>query len=88
MALVALVDVAAGGADVAVRFGPLPDSTLTARKLSDSPRVVVASPSYLARHGTPKIPEDLYDHNCLNFTIRRAEPVWTFRRDYALSAWT
>jgi DNA-binding transcriptional LysR family regulator len=83
-----LVDVAAGEADVAIRFGPLADSSLTARKLSENRRVIVAAPDYLARHGTPLVPEDLLDHNCLNFNFRRAEPVWPFRRDgrdYALS---
>ncbi|WP_371128274.1 LysR substrate-binding domain-containing protein [Sphingomonas sp. NFR15] len=84
----ALVDVAAGQADVAVRFGPLADSTLTARKIGETRRVVVASPDYLARHGVPREPEDLHGHNCLNFNFRRAEPVWPFRRagrDFALS---
>lgn len=76
-----LVDVAAGQADVAIRFGPLPDSTLTARKLGETRRVIVASPEYLARHGTPREPEDLHRHNCLNFNFRRAEPIWPFRRD-------
>lgn len=76
-----LVDIAAGQADVAVRFGPLPDSALTARKLGETGRVIVASPAYLARHGTPQAPEDLLRHNCLNFNFRRAEPVWPFRRD-------
>jgi DNA-binding transcriptional LysR family regulator len=76
-----LVDVAGGQADVAVRFGPLPDSSLTARKLGETGRVIVASPAYLARAGTPRVPEDLHRHNCLNFNFRRAEPVWPFRRD-------
>ncbi|MBF7011095.1 LysR family transcriptional regulator [Novosphingobium resinovorum] len=83
-----LVDIAAGQADVAIRFGPLTDSPLTARKLGENGRVIVASPAYLHRHGTPAIPEDLHGHNCLNFNFRRAEPVWPFRkdgRDYALS---
>ncbi len=83
-----VVDIAAGQADVAIRFGPLADSPLTARKLGETGRVIVASPAYLARHGTPQIPEDLHDHSCLNFNFRRVEPVWPFRRegrDYALS---
>lgn len=83
-----LVDVAAGQADVAVRFGPLPDSSLTARKIGETGRVIVASPAYLARKGAPRTPEDLHGHNCLNFSFRRAEPVWPFRRDgrdFALS---
>jgi len=83
-----LVDLAAGQADVAIRFGPLADSPLTARKLGESRRVIIASPAYLAKHGTPKVPEDLYAHNCLNFNFRRAEPTWPFRdgeREYVLS---
>jgi DNA-binding transcriptional LysR family regulator len=76
-----VIDVAAGQADVAIRFGRLPDSALTARKLGETGRVVVASPAYLARRGEPITPEDLHDHDCLNFSFRRAEPVWPFRRD-------
>jgi DNA-binding transcriptional LysR family regulator len=82
-----IVDVAAGQADVAVRGGPMPDSALTARRLSENGRTIVASPDYLARWGVPDTPEDLHNHNCLNFSFRRAEPVWPFRRDgvdYAL----
>ncbi|KGB55043.1 LysR family transcriptional regulator [Sphingopyxis sp. LC81] len=76
-----LVDIAAGQADVAIRFGPLADSPLTARKLGESRRVIIASPAYLAAHGTPRVPEDLHGHNCLNFNFRRAEPTWPFRDD-------
>lgn len=83
----AMVDVAAGQADVAVRAGPLADSALTARRLGEHGRTIVASPAYLARWGTPRRPHDLHNHNCLNFSFRRAEPVWPFREngtDYAL----
>ena len=77
------VDVAAGQADVAVRAGPLTDSPLMARRLAENGRTIVASPDYLARRGAPQTPEDLHDHNCLNFNFRRAEPVWPFRKDGA-----
>lgn len=83
-----LVDIAAGQADVAIRFGPLADSALTARKLGETRRVIVASPDYLSRFGTPQVPEDLHHHNCLNFNFRRVEPVWPFShagRDFALT---
>ncbi|MFB4368672.1 MULTISPECIES: LysR family transcriptional regulator [unclassified Pseudomonas] len=76
-----VVDILGGQADVAVRFGPLPDSPLTARKIGESGQLVVASPDYLARHGTPQLPEDLLQHNCLRFNFRRAEPNWPFVRD-------
>ncbi|VXB30373.1 LysR family transcriptional regulator [Brevundimonas sp. G8] len=83
-----VVDVAAGQADVAIRFGPLADSPLTARRLGDTGRTIVASPDYLAQRGVPRVPEDLHDHDCLNFNFRRQEPIWPFRRDgrdYALT---
>ncbi len=76
-----IVDIAGGQADVAIRFGALADSLLTARKLGESGRVIVASPDYLARHGMPAVPEDLHAHNCLNFNFRRAEPIWPFCRN-------
>lgn len=76
-----VVDILAGEADVAVRFGPLPDSPLTARRIGETGQVVVASPDYLQRHGTPQQPEDLAAHNCLRFNFRRAEPNWPFIRD-------
>lgn len=76
-----VVDILAGEADVAVRFGPLPDSPLTARRIGDTGQVVVASPDYLERHGTPQQPEDLAEHNCMRFNFRRAEPNWPFLRD-------
>jgi DNA-binding transcriptional LysR family regulator len=75
----ALADVAAGQADVAIRIGPLADSALTALKLGEFRRVVVASPDYLMRHGTPRTPDDLSGHNCLNMNFRRAESRWPFR---------
>ncbi|WP_263227573.1 LysR family transcriptional regulator [Pseudomonas alabamensis] len=82
-----VVDILAGQADVAIRFGQLADSPLTARYLGVTGQVVVASPAYLALHGTPQVPEDLLQHNCLRFNFRRAEPDWPFVRDgqtYAL----
>ncbi|MGC1331869.1 LysR family transcriptional regulator [Pseudomonas sp.] len=76
-----VVDILGGQADVAIRFGTLADSPLTARRLGDTGQVVVASPDYLARHGTPQVPEDLLQHNCLRFSFRRAVSDWPLRRD-------
>ena len=53
------------GFDLAVRIAHLEDSSLTARKLAPNRRVVCASPAYLERHGTPKTPDELTQHNCL-----------------------
>ncbi len=74
-------DVQGGEADVAIRFGQLPDSTLNARRLGDTGRTVVASPEYLAHAGIPQTPADLQRFNCLDFSFRRLEPGWPFRQD-------
>jgi|SRR5579859_6216323 len=62
-----LVSVIDEGIDVAVRIGAQADSDLIMRKLADSYRVIVASPDYLARNGTPRHPDDLIDHECLSY---------------------
>ncbi|RVT97498.1 LysR family transcriptional regulator [Rhodovarius crocodyli] len=76
-----VIDLLEERTDIALRAGPLRDSTLMARKLMESPRVIVASPAYLARHGTPQRPEDLDHHNCLRFNFRRLVDDWPFRID-------
>ena len=53
------------GFDLAVRIAELEDSSLAARKLAPNRRVVCASPEYLRRHGTPRTPRDLAQHNFL-----------------------
>lgn len=60
-----VVDLVDAGIDVALRMGALPDSTLVARPLAPSRRVVCASPAYLAEFGIPRHPSALRDHNCL-----------------------
>lgn len=75
----ALVDLVGERTDVAIRHGPLRDSSLRARKLGSSRWIVAASPEYLQRHGTPQTPADLERHNCLNFNYRRSVEGWTFR---------
>ncbi|NYE24814.1 LysR family transcriptional regulator [Pigmentiphaga litoralis] len=72
-------DLATDRIDVAIRVGLLPDSDLIAAQLAPQHRIVCASPAYLARRGTPKTPEDLLQHDCLN---KHFGPVpsgwWTF----------
>ncbi|MFT4054062.1 MAG: LysR family transcriptional regulator [Novosphingobium sp.] len=53
--------------DCALRVGPLPDSGLVARPIGKLTLINVASPAYLARHGTPKTPDDLGDHHVVNY---------------------
>lgn len=71
------IDLIEEGIDLAVRIGPLRDSTLTARKLCISRRVLVASKAYLDRRGRPLVPEDLRRHDCLVYTGRDARDAWT-----------
>ncbi|MGQ3211542.1 MAG: LysR family transcriptional regulator [Shinella sp.] len=73
-----VIDVIGERTDVAIRSGPLRDSSLKARKLLESRKVVIAAPDYLARHGTPQHPADLAAHNCLRFNFRRSMDDWPF----------
>jgi DNA-binding transcriptional LysR family regulator len=75
----ALVDLLSQKADLAFRTGALQDSSLRARKIGESPRVVCAAPSYLSNKGTPKTPNELHRHNCLTFNFRRSPASWPFR---------
>jgi DNA-binding transcriptional LysR family regulator len=65
--------------DIAIRIGALTDSTLHARALSSSPLHVLASPDYLARHGTPVTPEELEGHGLLGFAQYELGNVWPLR---------
>jgi DNA-binding transcriptional LysR family regulator len=60
-----LLDLLREGVDMAVRLAKLEDSSLIVRKIVDCPRVLCASPAYLAAHGEPQEPEDLLGHDCL-----------------------
>ncbi len=74
------VDVVGEGIDLAVRFGVLADSTLRVRKLGEHPRLVCAAPSYVEKHGEPKTPADLEDHNCIVMRWGNyLDHVWPFR---------
>jgi len=63
-----LVDLLEGEFDVGVRIGRLRDSSLIARKIAPVRLVVCAAPNYLAQHGAPRTPDDLANHNCLEYT--------------------
>lgn len=74
-----VIDLLGERTDLAIRTGPMRDSSLKARGILDSHRVIVASPDYLARHGVPRVPDDLDGHNCLLFNFRRTMDDWPFR---------
>ncbi|WP_350030181.1 LysR substrate-binding domain-containing protein [Caballeronia sp. GAWG1-1] len=73
------VDLVEGAFDMAIRFGELPDSRLSARRIMSNRRFLCASPKYLERFGTPEKIEDLLQHRCI---IHRqnddAHGVWRF----------
>jgi DNA-binding transcriptional LysR family regulator len=62
-----VVDLVAKDIDLAMRLwvGPLPDSTLTARRMGGFPMGIYSAPGYLERAGVPQHPTDLADHDCL-----------------------
>jgi DNA-binding transcriptional LysR family regulator len=73
------IDLVKDGVDLAIRVGPLPDSSLIARKIGDSPRVTVVSPDYLAEHGEPKTLSDLKEHSCIVYTFLTTRNEWHFK---------
>lgn len=77
----AVVDILEQRTDVAVRAGPLKSSNLMARKLGQTPMVIVASPAYLARCGMPATPGELAGHNLLDANYARTNTGWPLRHD-------
>jgi len=74
-----IVDLIEEGFDVAVRFGPLPESTLIARRLCRVDGLLCAAPSYLARRGTPATVEELDAHDRVLFTPSPRTQSWTLQ---------
>ena len=70
------VDLIAQGIDVAIRMGKLADSSLGARYLGANPWVMVASPAYLKKHGTPKRAQDLSAHVALIYSSVVGDEFW------------
>ncbi len=73
-----MVDLVDEGFDLAIRIGEIHQEDLVARYLAPYRMVICAAPAYLARYGTPGMPEDLADHLCLSHT------VWTARNEWRL----
>jgi len=72
------VDLVAEGVDVAIRIDILDDSSLIARRLGDSPRLLVASKSYLQKHGRPNHPDELKNFDCLVYSLLSTGNIWHF----------
>lgn len=69
--------------DLAVRIGELPDSSLIAIRVGEIRSVVCASPTYLAKHGTPKTPQDLARQDCVTFASLAGSGSWPFKSERA-----
>lgn len=70
-----IVDIVGMGIDLAIRIATLQDSELVARSLAPNPRVLCASPDYLARHGRPSTLDELKTHQCIAL---HGMPCWSF----------
>jgi DNA-binding transcriptional LysR family regulator len=76
-------DLVAENIDAALRLGVLTDSSLRARKLAQSERLVIASPAYLARRGVPATPADVLNHDAIIYSQWTGGEEWSFRRGTA-----
>ena len=74
-----VIDLLSEGIDVALRTGTLADSNMTARKLAQGRRSVVATPAYLAAHGTPRTPAELAHHQAVVYDPGGGGSTWSFR---------
>ena len=74
-----VVDLVEEGFDLGIRIGTAGPHNVVARKLGETRIVPCASPDYLAKHGTPQVPEDLARHNCFTYEYVTPRNVWTFR---------
>jgi DNA-binding transcriptional LysR family regulator len=75
------IDLLEEGMDVALRMGALDDSTMTARRIAQSPRRVVGTPAYFAVAGIPKTPADLSRHQAIVYSQRGGGESWSFSQD-------
>ncbi len=70
------VDIIQEGYDISLRIGELADSSLKARKIAETTPIIVASPKYLEKHGTPETIDDLTDHKLLQYSIANSGTYW------------
>ncbi|MFL9880779.1 LysR family transcriptional regulator [Herbaspirillum rhizosphaerae] len=74
------VDLVEEGIDIALRMGPLSDSTLTARKIGQCKRLVLGTPAYFSRAGIPLTPADLVTHQAIVLAQPALTSVWNFKQ--------
>lgn len=67
--------------DVAFRVGAPADSTMIARSISQLPVYTFAAPSYIEKHGEPKHPQDLANHDCIQYRFPGSGQKWLWAFD-------
>ncbi|HEY1152120.1 MAG TPA: LysR family transcriptional regulator, partial [Pseudoduganella sp.] len=75
------IDLVEEGIDLALRMGNLADSNMTARKIGQARRLVLATPAYFERYGVPQTPADLLAHKALIYARGDSGENWVFRKD-------
>ncbi|WP_042300088.1 LysR family transcriptional regulator [Paraburkholderia kururiensis] len=75
------IDLLERGVDVALRMGSLDDSTMTARRIARSRRLVVGTPGYFAKAGVPGSPADLSRHQAVVYSLRGGGESWAFSQN-------
>jgi DNA-binding transcriptional LysR family regulator len=67
------------GVDLALHVGVLADSSLVARQIAEVKLIICAAPAYFVRHGEPRTPADLSEHNCLRYSHGARKGMWLFK---------
>lgn len=75
------IDLVENNIDVDIRIGKLANSSLIAKKLVSSSRLLVASPAYLSGRPNVEVPHDLVHHQCLTYRRNPEQVVWRFRNE-------
>jgi DNA-binding transcriptional LysR family regulator len=75
------IDLVQEGIDVALRMGPMPDSSLTAKKIGSSPRAVMGTAAYFEKSGKPTMPSELALHHAVIYSHRGGTDLWAFQRN-------
>ncbi|SKD00144.1 transcriptional regulator, LysR family [Burkholderia sp. CF099] len=76
-----IIDLLEEGMDVALRMGALTDSSMTARRIGRSPRLVVGTPDYFSSAGVPTTPAELERHQAIVYSQGGGGETWTFRQN-------
>ena len=74
-----MVDLVEEGIDLAITTMPVPNSNLVMRRVGSFRLLVCGSPDYFARHGVPREPDDLVNHNCMKYTFSSWGSEWRFK---------